>query len=517
MTTEKTNKQKAGPCILVIFGTGGDLTRRKLIPSIYHLLKAERLSPQFAVVGFSSKKMSQEQFKAYVASALGEQIKPADLNHDLVQRVSDCFRFFEGDLKKAESYQRLKNYLDQVCEEKHTEGNCLFYFATPPELVDPIVKGLGNAGMLAQEKSWRRVVVEKPFGHDLESAKALNQSLGQMMTEDQIFRIDHYLGKETVQNILVFRFANGIYEPIWNRNSIDSVQITAAESLGVENRADYYEKAGALRDMIVNHLLQLFSLVAMESPTSFEGEAISDEKVKILKSIKPLSPEAVLKQVVRGQYNEGTIDGVKVRAYRTEPGVAPKSNTETYVALKLEVDNERWAGVPFYLRSGKHLSEGATEIAIQLKRVPHELFKSAGSVSSMPSNFLVMHIHPTEGISLNFAAKKPGPEIQLQNVEMNFKYADSFQNTPSTGYETLLYDCMKGDQTLFRRADQVIHAWAFVTPILEAWSALPPRDFPNYASGTSGPIAADELLQRDGRQWRNIQSIRGNSHAFKKV
>jgi glucose-6-phosphate 1-dehydrogenase len=510
MTNGKSNKEKAPPCILVIFGTGGDLTRRKLIPSLYHLFKSESLSPQFAVVGFSGKKMTPEQFKTYVISALEEQINPIDLDHTIVKKVSECFRFFEGDLQKAESYERLKICLDEVCEEKQTEGNCLFYLATPPGLVDQIANGLAKSGMLTQEKTWRRLVVEKPFGHDLKSAEALNKSLARILKEEQIFRIDHYLGKETVQNILVFRFANGIFEPIWNRDHIDSIQITAAENLGVENRAGYYEKAGALRDMMVNHLLQLFSLIAIESPASFDGDSISDEKVKILKSIKPLSPEDVLRQAVRGQYDEGAIDGVKVKAYRSEPGVAKKSDTETYVALKLEVDNDRWAGVPFYLRSGKHLSESATEIAIQFKCAPHELFPST---ESMPLNFLVMHIQPTKGISLNFAAKVPGPEIKLQDVEMNFDYSGAFGSIPSTGYETLLYDCMTGDKTLFRRADQVIHAWQVVTPILEVWSALPPHEFPNYASGSSGPIAADQLLQRDGRKWRDIQVQRGESHA----
>lgn len=502
------------PCTLVIFGAGGDLTRRKLIPAIYHLEAAHLLPEGFRVLGVSAQDMSKEKFNQYVLSALEEHVGAAKLDRELARNVTSRFSYLQGDLKNAETYQKVKSLLDPDTDEKESTRNIVFYFATPPSLIEPIAKGLTDAGLAAEARGWRRVVIEKPFGHDLESAKALNESLGRLLKERQIYRIDHYLGKETVQNLLVFRFANGIFEPIWNRRYIDSVQITVAETLGVEHRAAYYEKVGALRDMVTNHLFQLLSLVAMEPPTSFGADDVRDEKVKVLKAIKPLSPEDVLRQTVRGQYGTGIIDGAGTAPYRDEPGVSPKSKTETYVALKLELDNWRWAGVPFYLRTGKRLTKRVTEIAIQFRRAPFELFRFART-GPLPSNHLVIHIQPDEGMTLGFTAKVPGPEIQFGKVEMNFEYADYFGHVPSTGYETLLYDCMKGDKTLFRRADQVEHSWQAVMPILDVWSAIPPHDFPNYIAGSWGPDAADDLLNRDGRAWREIEAIKSVSPSLK--
>ena len=345
------------------------------------------------------------------------------------------------------------------------------------------------------------MIIEKPFGHDLDSARALNKNISSVLSESQIYRIDHYLGKETVQNILVFRFGNGLFEPTWNHRYIDHVQITVAESVGVEGRGGYYEQAGALRDMVQNHMFQLLALMAMEPPISFEASAVRDEKSKVLRAILPLDPEEVLTHTVRGQYGEGTVKGEPVSAYRSQPRVAPDSSTETFAALKLTIDNWRWASVPFYLRTGKTLPDRVTEIAISFKRVPSLLFRQT-SVEQLTPNFLVLRIQPNEGISLQFGAKVPGPSVRMGAVDMNFEYADYFGTTPSTGYETLLYDCMIGDATLFQRADNVEVGWSVVTPILDVWKALPPRSFPNYAAGTWGPSEADALLERDGRQWR---------------
>jgi glucose-6-phosphate 1-dehydrogenase len=381
----------------------------------------------------------------------------------------------------------------------------LFYLATPPEFFAPIVAELGAAGLVTEgDGGWRRVVVEKPFGHDLASAQALNGALDGVLRESQIYRIDHYLGKETVQNILVFRFANGIFEPVWNRRYIDHVQITVAEQLGVEGRGRYYDGAGALRDMVPNHIFQLLALTAMEPPVSFEAEAVRDEKGKVLQALQPIAPEEVITRAVRGQYGPGTgADGGDVPGYRAESSVEPGSDTETFVALKLLVDNWRWAGVPFYLRTGKRMPIRLTEIAIQFKRAPFMMFRET-AVDQLAPNTLVMRIQPDEGISLHFGAKMPSAALQIGGVDMDFSYTDYFGRMRSTGYETLLYDAMKGDPTLFQRADNVEAGWRTVSPILDVWGALPARDFANYAAGDAGPSAADELLARDGRGWRPL-------------
>jgi glucose-6-phosphate 1-dehydrogenase len=419
-----------------------------------------------------------------------------DLWHWFASRIY----YLSGDFDSASGYDKLRDLLVQIDKEHGTRGNYFYYLATAPSFFAPIVKQLGAAGLVTEENGWRRVIIEKPFGRNYESAVSLNKEIRQVLDEKQIYRIDHYLGKETVQNILVFRFANGIFEPIWNRRYIDHVQITVAETVGVEQRGGYYDKAGTLRDMVPNHIFQLISLTAMEPPISFDADVVRDEQAKILKAIPPPNDEEVLVRTVRGQYGEGIQDGVKVPAYRAEPMVGPDSRTETFVAMKLFIDNWRWADVPFYLRTGKRLPKRATQIAIQFKRAPFVLFRKT-AVDRLEPNRLVLHLQPDEGISLSFGAKVPGPVVQIGDVNMNFNYTDYFNATPQTGYERLLYDCMLGDATLFQRSDMVETAWHVVAPVLDVWEALPPRKFPNYAAGTWGPPEADELLAKDHRHW----------------
>jgi glucose-6-phosphate 1-dehydrogenase len=407
-----------------------------------------------------------------------------------------------GDFKDPATYQRLKSELAKIDSQHGTPGNYLFYTAVSPSFFGEIVKQLAAAELTKEpEGRWRRVIIEKPFGHDLESANALNAEIGKCIDEDQTFRIDHYLGKETVQNIMAFRFGNGFFEPVWNNNYVDHVQITVGETVGVEHRGAFYEATGALRDMVPNHILALVSLTAMEPPISFDSEPVRDEKTKVLRAIRPLKPAEVPLWAVRGQYGPGTMEGKPSAGYRTEPQVDAKSSTETYVALKLAIDNWRWVGVPFYLRTGKKMAERVTEIAIKFKAPPLLLFKNT-SVKQMEQNELVMHIQPDEGISLTFSAKVPGPVVKLDTVGMSFKYVDYFGIESSIGYETLLLDCMIGDPTLFQRADTVDAGWRVVDPILDVWKANPATGFPNYAAGSWGPRAADELLERDGRKWR---------------
>jgi glucose-6-phosphate 1-dehydrogenase len=392
--------------------------------------------------------------------------------------------------------------LGDVDKEHGTRGNYFYYLATAPTFFATVVKQLGGAGLVSEQNGWRRVIIEKPFGRDYESARSLNKEIREVLDEKQIYRIDHYLGKETVQNILVFRFANGIFEPIWNRRYIDHIQITVAETVGVEQRGMYYDQAGTLRDMVPNHIFQLISLTAMEPPVSFDADVVRDEQTKILRALQPMTDEEVLTRTVRGQYGEGEVHGSKVQAYRSEPMVAPDSRTETFVAMKLHIDNWRWADVPFYLRTGKALPKRATQIVIQFKRAPFVLFRRT-AVNRLEPNRLILHLQPDEGISLSFGAKIPGPVVQIGGVNMNFNYTDYFNATPQTGYERLLYDCMLGDATLFQRSDMVETAWHVVAPILDVWEALPPRRFPNYAAGTWGPPEADELLSKDNRHWSN--------------
>jgi glucose-6-phosphate 1-dehydrogenase len=496
--------KQGDPCVMLIFGAAGDLTGRKLIPALYNLAKADLLPKEFAVIGVARSPVTNEDFRTKILEEI-KQYGEEEIDPTLWESFSRRFYYFKGDFNNQDIYPQLKDFLAKIDRDHSTQQNYFYYLATAPNYFGPIVEKLAAAGLMQQTSEyWRRVIIEKPFGHDLESAKALNQQLRKVAEENQIYRIDHYLGKETVQNIMAFRFANGIFEPIWNRRYIDHVQITVAETVGVEGRGSYFDHAGSLRDMVPNHIMQLISLTAMEPPISFQADAVRDEQAKILHAIQPLSDQEVLNRSVRGQYGEGILGGERVPAYRAEADVAPDSRTETFVAMKVNIDNWRWADVPFYLRTGKRMPMRNTYIVIQFRRAPFVLFRDTPVENLMP-NQLVLHIQPEEGISLRFAAKVPGPVMRLDPVDMNFEYQEYFGKQPSTGYERLLHDCMIGDQTLFQRADMVEAGWCVVNPILDLWKALPPRNFPNYAAGTWGPKEADELLERDGRRWRNFE------------
>jgi glucose-6-phosphate 1-dehydrogenase len=490
--------QAAGPCVMVIFGAGGDLTKRKLIPALVNLAQAKLLPAQFAVIGFSSSNISNEAFR----DQLGREIKDyatSPVSPQTWDWFAERISYVAGDFKDPEAYRRLKEQIETVDKQQGTQGNRFYYLAVAPRFFSEIVQQLGAAGLTKEENGqWRRVIIEKPFGRDLESAKKLNREIKQVLEEQQIYRIDHYLGKETVQNVMVFRFSNSIAEPLWNRSFIDHVQITAAETVGVEHRGGYYETSGALRDMVPNHLFQLLSLTAMEPPISFEADAVRSKQAEVLQAIQLPSPEEVLNNTVRGQYGGG---GPGMSAYRGEPEVSPQSNTETFVAMKLSIDNWRWGGVPFYLRTGKRMPKRTTEIVIQFRHTPFVLFRNT-TVTNLKTNRLVIHIQPEEGISLHFGAKIPGPVMQIGDVNMDFDYLRNFGKSASTGYERLLYDCMMGDPTLFQRADMVEAGWKVIQPVLDVWSALSARDFPNYQSSSWGPKPASDLLARDGRAWR---------------
>jgi glucose-6-phosphate 1-dehydrogenase len=503
--TESFNEHghQAGPCVMTIFGASGDLTKRKLIPALCNLTKDKLLSPQFAVIGFSYNAMTTEEFRAQLTKDIKE-FAPEPVDSQLWNWFLERTYYVQGDFQDSAAYGRLQAQIAAAEKTHSTQGNRFFYLAVSPKFFAPVVKQLGQAGLTQEEDGkWARVIVEKPFGRDLASAKQLNRDLKQILDEQQIYRIDHYLGKETVQNLMVFRFANAIAEPLWNRNFIDSVQITAAETVGVEQRGGYYETSGALRDMVPNHLFQLLSLTAMEPPISFDADAVRDKQAEILHAVQVPKPEDVMSVAVRGQYGQGAAGAERLPAYRTEPMVSPASNTETYAALRLEIDNWRWAGVPFYLRTGKRLSRRMTEIAIQFRRSPFVLFRNT-KIPDLQTNRLVIHIQPDEGISLRFGAKVPGPVMQLGLVNMEFDYARDFGRSHSTGYERLMYDCMMGDATLFQRADMVEAGWRVIQPVLDAWSAVPAKSFPNYAAGSWGPKEADELLAQDGHAWRTI-------------
>jgi glucose-6-phosphate 1-dehydrogenase len=505
------NAAKAPPCAIVIFGAGGDLTKRLLIPAIYNLAKDKLLSDNFAIIAADRTPKPAEAFRDYLAdgvksfvsdTASGGTTEPFDAKTwDL---IASRITHFAGDFTTPETYARLADLLKTIEGQFKTGGNVLFYLAVAEQLFGTIIERLGESG-LAQEKpgSWRRVIIEKPFGRDLPTARALNARILKVLEEPQIFRMDHFLGKETVQNIMALRFSNAIFEPLWNRDHIDHVQITAAETVGVERRANFYEVTGALRDMVPNHVFQLLSLTAMESPNSFAADAVRNEKTKVLEAVQPLDDEAVRRNVVRGQYSAGAINGVPVQGYRQEPGVNPNSTTETYVALRLGIENWRWAGVPFYLRTGKRLTRRTTEIAIHFKQAPFALFRDT-PVDILTNNVLILQIQPDEGISLQFGAKMPGPRIELGKVRMDFRYKDYFHTEPSTGYETLVYDCMIGEATLFNRADGVEAGWAVVQPILDLWAGDKTVPLELYPAGGAGPDGADNLLWRSGRQWRPL-------------
>ncbi len=494
----RVEEEARPPCTLVIFGASGDLTRRLLAPAIAHLLRDGAVSPDFAIVGLARSEMSDAEFRAYLEGGAREftpptQGRPGDL--------PPTVRYISGDFGDPGLYDRLKTALDQIEGKRSGSRNRIFYMATPPEADPTIVKFLGDKGLATPDQGWARVVVEKPFGHDLQSGKDLNEELRSVFKERQIYRIDHYLGKETVQNIFVLRFANGVFEPLWNNRYVDHVQIAVSETVGIGHRAGYYEGAGIVRDMFQNHLLQLLCLTAMEPPVAFEADAVRAEKVKVLQSIRPIPENAIDEWAVRGQYGPGVVGGKKVPGYREEEKVDPASGTPTYAAVKFAIDNWRWAGVPFYVRSGKRLAERVSEIAIEFKQVPHPLFSKA--VGTLNPNVLRVRIQPDEGVSLKFDAKIPGTVMQIQSVYMDFPY--SKLGAPiQGGYERLLLDVTHGDQTLFTRGDEVEQAWRVVSPILRAWEGQPAADFPNYASGTWGPESADRFLEREGRRWRTL-------------
>jgi len=494
----------AGPCAMVIFGASGDLTQRKLIPALMNLSRDSLLPHDFAVIGLARRPISDQDFRR----KMGEGFRDSDDKQNassLWKNLEPRLFYLSGDLQQPETYRSLRDRLERCDRELNTGGNYLFYLSTAPELFGPAIQRLGESGLTKEENGrWRRVIIEKPFGHDLESARTLNHQLREVLQESQIYRIDHYLGKETVQNILVFRFANGIFEPLWNRRYIDHVQITVAEQVGVEDRGAYYDTAGALRDMVPNHLFQLVALIGMEPPPSLDADAIRDEQVKVFRSIRPYSLDDVSQLVVRGQYDKGMINGKPVPAYREEPKVPRDSHTETFAGLKLEINNWRWADVPFYLRTGKRLARRHTEIVIQFRRAPHLLFRNT-AITACQANQLVLSIQPEEGVSLRFGAKIPGPVVQLGGVTMDFDYAQRFGNRPSTGYERLLYDCMIGDQTLFRRVDMSELGWAIVEPILKSWEKQGNDGLMKYPAGSWGPEAANELLAHDGRRWRELE------------
>ena len=500
----------APPCAMVIFGAAGDLTKRLVVPALYNLVAAGRLPDGFRLVGVDLADQTVEAWRKALTDQIGEfvgkdgEFELSRLDQDTWAWLTARMSYVQGDLNDPAAYERLGTHLTGLDKTSGTAGNHLFYLAVADRFFGPAIARLAAAGLTKEsEGQWRRVVVEKPFGHDLASAKALNAQILNALEEHQIYRIDHFLGKETVQNIMALRFANGLFEPLWNRQHIDHVQITAAETVGVERRGRFYEKTGALRDMVPNHVFQLLAMTAMEPPISFDADAVRAKKAEVIQAIHPFEPAQALDDVVRGQYGAGTVADRAAQAYRSEPDVAADSNTETYVAWKLKIDNWRWAGVPFYLRTGKYLKRRMTEIAIRFHQAPYTLFRGT-DVEHMNPNWMVLRIQPDEGIALEFAAKRPGPSMKLSTVSMDFAYKNYFKTEPATGYETLIFDCMAGDATLFQRADNIEAGWQAVQPILDAWAANPPTDFPNYAAGGSGPAAADELLARDGRAWRPL-------------
>jgi glucose-6-phosphate 1-dehydrogenase len=500
---EPSKRRKPGPCSFVIFGVTGDLTHRLVIPALYNLAASDLLPDNFCVVGVARKGSSADDLRESLLKGL-HQYKTRPVDEAIAKRLLECVTSVEADPSDPASFDAMAERLEKLEANRSTGGNRLFYLATPPGAFAPIAKQLGRSGMLKEKNgAWRRLVVEKPFGTDLASARALNAELLGIAEEQQIYRIDHYLGKETVQNILVLRFANGMFEPIWNRNHIDHVQITVDEKLDVGHRGSFYDATGALRDMVPNHLFQLLSLVAMEPPAKFEAHAVRSEKAEVLTAIQTQSEAEALQNSVRGQYQAGETAGVAIPDYRETEDVKPDSTTETYAALKLTIDNWRWAGVPFYLRTGKALGSKRTEVAIKFKQAPFAMFRDT-PVDKLSQNYLVIAVEPTEGITLQFNTKVPGPTIDIDGVEMKFRYKDYFQAEPTTGYETLIYDCMIGDNILFQRADSVEAGWQAVQPFLDAWKKAGAKGLETYKAGSEGPPGAEELLKRDGRSWRRF-------------
>lgn len=500
--------RRVPPCAIVIFGANGDLTRRKLMPALYHLTLERRIPHGFAVLGLSRTRMTDEQFRDRMKEAVSRYMEDGPLDEDLWCEFAKGLFYLPGDVSDSATYLALSTRLDEIENSRQTGGNVLFYLSTQPSQYEMVVDGVGDAG-LQKGRGWRRLVVEKPFGHDLRSAGLLNDRIHTVFEEHEVYRIDHYLGKETVQNALAFRFGNGIFEPLWNRRYVNHVQITAAESIGVEGRGSFYQETGALKDMIQNHLLQVMSTVAMEPPAVFAPEAVRDERAKLLRSIRIYKPEEVATYAVAGQYGPAHVGGEDLPGFRQEPGVDPDARTDTYAAATFYVDNWRWAGVPFYIRTGKRLPKRVSDIAIQFNSAPHAIFRGedqngAASILTEPStqpNLLILRIQPEEGISLRFLSKHPGEGMRLRPVMMDFNYGSSFGARSPSAYETLLLDAMTGDATLYTRQDMVEASWKVVQPIMQAWSDAR-FDFPNYPCGSWGPKASDEMLARNGHHWR---------------
>ncbi|MGQ9524279.1 MAG: glucose-6-phosphate dehydrogenase [Armatimonadota bacterium] len=500
-TADARWSRRPEPCALVIFGITGDLAHRKIVPALCSLIADRQTADSMAVVGVGRRDIPMERLLTELRAASDRHARRRPVSDGVWSEFARRFVYHHGAFDDPATYEALRQRLRLLDETLGTHGNRVFYLATPPDLFLPIVRYLGRAGLIcsAHEQCWSRVVVEKPFGHDLQSARDLNAGLAQVLREDQTYRIDHYLGKETVRNLLVFRFANTIFEPVWTHQYIDHVQITVAESIGVDDRGEFFDKIGTLRDMIQNHLLQLLSIVAMEPPSAVSPELVRDEKLKVLRAIRRMSVQEALSLSVRGQYGPGMVNGENVPGYRHEEGVRPDSPTETYAALRLDIENWRWSGTPFYLRAGKRLPKRVTEIAVQFRRVPHMIFPDGSPYVN--SNVLVLRIQPDEGIALRLTSKVPGQGTRLQPVRMEFRYGSVFGVEPPDAYERLLLDVMLGDSTLFNRGDEVEAAWEVVAPVLEAWQDRP-VEFPNYPAGTWGPPAADEFIRRDGRSWR---------------
>ncbi|MDQ3755023.1 MAG: glucose-6-phosphate dehydrogenase [Acidobacteriota bacterium] len=496
-------ERTAEPCTVVIFGASGDLTKRKLVPALYRLVQERLVPAEFGIVGVARSPLSNEEFRVKMKDAIVQFSEAKRVDDEVWNSFAQGLYYLPVDIGTADDYRKLSELLEQIDRERGTQGNRVFYLSTSPTLYAEAVKQLGESGLAKpKDKGWVRVIIEKPFGTDLESAQELNQHIHQYLDESQIYRIDHYLGKETVQNLLVFRFANGIYEPLWNRQYIDHIQLTNAETVGVEGRGGYYEKAGVVRDMLQNHVFQVLSLVAMEPPASLNSEAVRDEKIKAMTAVRPFTPERVRNECVRGQYGAGSIAGKPVPGYREEEGVAPDSATETYSMLTMYFDNWRWSGVPFYIRSGKRLAKRVTEIAIQFKDAPHKLFGTE-MMEQMTPNQLIIRVQPDEGITMRVAAKVPGQVTRIRDVNMDFRYGASFGVQLAEAYERLLLDCILGDPTLYARTDMTERGWEIVMPVLAEWARTKAEaPFPNYEAGSWGPQASHELLEQHGRRWR---------------